>query len=86
MNYNYSLAREIYTQAWLVDNMSYSALTSLLKSIKNGTNIASDEKFNSVSTLSDFKLIKSLEQLNSSESFEGIGLIKSKNCCIGRKL
>lgn len=75
MNYNYSLAREIYTQAWLVDNMSYSALTSLLKSIKNGTNIASDEKFNSVSTLSDFKLIKSLEQLNSSESFEGIGLI-----------
>lgn len=75
MNYNYSLAKEIYTQAWLVDNMSYSALTSLLKSIKNGTNIASDEKFNSVSTLSDFKLIKSLEQLNSSESFEGIGLI-----------
>ena len=75
MNYNYSLAREIYTQGWLVDNMSYSALTSLLKSIKNGTNIASDEKFNSVSTLSDFKLIKSLEQLNSSESFEGIGLI-----------
>ena len=75
MNYNYSLAREIYTQAWLVDNMSYSALTSLLKSIKNGTNIASDEKFNSVSTLSDFKLIRSLEQLNSSESFEGIGLI-----------
>lgn len=75
MNYNYSLAREIYSQAWLVDNMSYSALTSLLKSIKNGTNIASDEKFNSVSTLSDFKLIKSLEQLNSSESFEGIGLI-----------
>ena len=75
MNYNYSLAKEIYTQAWLVDNMSYSALTSLLKSIKNGTNIASDEKFNSVSTLSDFKLIRSLEQLNSSESFEGIGLI-----------
>lgn len=75
MNYSYILAKEIYSQAWLVDNMSYSALTSLLKSIKNGTNIASDEKFNSVSTLSDFKLIKSLEQLNSSESFEGIGLI-----------
>ena len=32
MNYNYSLAREIYTQPWCVDSMSYSALTTLLKS------------------------------------------------------
>ena len=75
MNYNYSLAREIYSQAWLVDGLTYSALTSLLKSVKNGNHQTAEEQLNSVSTLSDFKLIQNLEQLDNSESFEGIGLI-----------
>lgn len=75
MNYNYSLAREIYSQAWLVDGLTYSALTSLLKSVKSGNHQAAEEQLNSVSTLSDFKLIQNVEQLNNSESFEGIGLI-----------
>ena len=75
MNYNYSLAREIYTQAWLVDGLTYSALTSLLKSVKSGNHQTAEEQLNSVSTLSDFKLIQNLEQLDNSESFEGIGLI-----------
>ena len=75
MNYNYSLAREIYTQAWLVDGLTYSALTSLLKSVKSGNHQTTEEQLNSVSTLSDFKLIQNLEQLDNSESFEGIGLI-----------
>ena len=75
MNYNYSLAREIYSQAWLVDGLTYSALTSLLKSVKSGNHQTAEEQLNSVSTLSDFKLIQNLEQLDNSESFEGIGLI-----------
>lgn len=75
MNYNYSLAREIYSQAWLVDGLTYSALTSLLKSVKSGNHQTTEEQLNSVSTLSDFKLIQNLEQLDNSESFEGIGLI-----------
>lgn len=75
MNYNYSLAREIYSQAWLVDSMSYSALTSLLKSIQNGSNQVPEEKLNSVSLLSDFKLVQNLYQLDNSEDFEGIGII-----------
>ena len=75
MNYNYSLAREIYSQAWLVDGLTYSALTSLLKSVKSGNHQTAEEQLNSVSALSDFKLIQNLEQLDNSESFEGIGLI-----------
>lgn len=75
MNYNYSLAREIYSQAWLVDGLTYSALTSLLKSVKSGNHQTAEEQLNSVSTLSDFKLIQNLEQLDNSEGFEGIGLI-----------
>ena len=75
MNYNYSLAREIYSQAWLVDGLTYSALTSLLKSVKSGNHQTDEEQLNSVSALSDFKLIQNLEQLDNSESFEGIGLI-----------
>lgn len=75
MSYNYSLAREIYSQAWLVDGLTYSALTSLLKSVKSGNHQTAEEQLNSVSALSDFKLIQNLEQLDNSESFEGIGLI-----------
>ena len=75
MNYNYSLAREIYSQAWLVDGLTYSALTSLLKSVKSGNHQTAEEQLNSVSALSEFKLIQNLEQLDNSESFEGIGLI-----------
>jgi len=75
MNYNYSLAREIYSQAWLVDGLTYSALTSLLKSVKSGNHQTAEEQLNSVSTLSDFKLVQNLYQLDNSEDFEGIGLI-----------
>ena len=57
MSYNYSLAREIYSQAWLVDGLTYSALTSLLKSVKSGNHQTAEEQLNSVSALSEFKLI-----------------------------
>jgi protease-4 len=43
---NFSLAREIYGQAWLVDSQSIQSLTALLSHFKQGGNLTPGEKNN----------------------------------------
>jgi len=76
---NFTLAKEIYGVPWSIDAVSFQSLSSILKNIQNGVKLdASETKLNSISLLqitSKTKLINEVWDLNSSDSFEGIGII-----------
>lgn len=79
MSFNYPLAKEIYGTAWSVDSISFVQLSSILKNLQNGVDLEVPEvKLNSLSLLeikSETKILKNEYDLNTSESFEGIGVI-----------
>jgi ClpP class serine protease len=76
---NFPLAKEIYGTPWSVDEVSFMNLSSILKNIQNGVKLEIPEvKLNSIEILdlkSNATIITETYQLNSNDSFEGIGLI-----------
>lgn len=76
---DFSLAKEIYGTPWSIDAISFMNLSSVLRNIQNGVPLDAPEvKYNSISVLEikgETRLINNSWQLNSTESFEGIGII-----------
>ena len=76
---NFPLAKEIYGTPWSIDAVSFMNLSSILKNIQNGVSLELPEvKLNSIEILdlkNETRIINSEWQLNSSDSFEGIGVI-----------
>lgn len=76
---NFPLAKEIYGQPWSIDAVSLMHLSSILKNIQNGVGLDIPEtKLNSISFLelkNDTRIINDIWDLNSSDSFEGIGIV-----------
>lgn len=79
MTFNLALAKEIYGVPWSVDVISFVQLSSILKNLQNNVPLEVPEnKYNAISVLQvkgETRLISREWQLNSSDSFEGIGII-----------
>lgn len=74
---NHALAREIYgANPWHVDSVSFGVLQNILKDARNGLyNKESKNNTPHLAALSGTKIVTRPWQLNSSDSFDGIGVI-----------
>src|SRR5690606_16340679 len=74
---NHALAREIYgANPWHIDPVSFGVLQNILKDAKNG--VYDKGKKNNTPTLAAFsntKIVTRPWQLNSTEEFNGVGVI-----------
>lgn len=74
---NHALAREIYgANPWHIDSVSFGVLQNILKDARNGLyDKQSKNNTPTLAALSGTKIITRPWQLNSSDSFDGIGVI-----------
>lgn len=74
---NFALQREIYGGTpWMVDALSYSYLSNILKNSQNGVTEIPETKYNSIGLLdSKSKLINYYWQLDNKDNFDAIGVV-----------